>query len=141
MTSPQPAQEQPDTPHHGAVVYRSRLTILLSAAGLAATLLSTTRFGAAALMVSILLLLLAAVWSVLTMVSLKKAGASRIGYVVLSLVLIACLYFMANAGLNLAMWSVTSDYRECVQNSLTIASADTCQQSLYDSLMNSLTGR
>ncbi|WP_129360769.1 hypothetical protein [Rothia uropygioeca] len=141
MTSPSPAQDQPNPKHRGSLVYRSRITILLSVAGLVATMLSSTRYGMAALVVSMILMILAAVWCILTMIALKKARGQWIGYFVLALVLLANFYFAANAGINLAMWSVTSEYRECVQNSLTISSNSGCQQSLYDSLMNSLTGR
>lgn len=138
MTSPSPAEDQTNPRHHYSLVYRSRITILLSVAGLVASLLSTSPVGAAALVVSMILMIAAALWCILTMVALKRIRAGWIGYVVLSLVLLADLYFAANAGVNLALWGLTSEYRECVENSLTISSGDGCRQSLYDSMMSKI---
>lgn len=141
MTSPNPEADPETTRRHESLIYRSRLMILLSVAGFMATVLSATAVGFWALIVAMVLLLLGAVWTVLTMVSLKRVKGPWIGHVVLVLLLLGDLYFTANAGINLAFWGVTSDYRECVQTSLTISSSGQCQTDLFDSLMNRLLGR
>ncbi|WP_030015838.1 hypothetical protein [Curtobacterium sp. S6] len=141
MTSPSPETDPETIKRHESLIYRSRLMIVLSVAGFMATVLSATPVGFWALIVAMVLLLLGAVWTILTMISLKRVKGPWIGHVVLVLLLLGDLYFTANAGINLAFWGVTSDYRECVQNSLTISSTGQCQTDLFDALMNRLLGR
>ncbi|MCT1366435.1 hypothetical protein [uncultured Kocuria sp.] len=141
MTSPNGEANPENIKRHESLVYRSRLMIVFSVAGFMGTVLSVTPVGQWSLVISMVLLALGVVWTILTMVSLTKTRGPWVGHVVLVLVLLANLYFIANSGINLALWNVTNDYRDCVQNSLTISSSGQCQSDLYDTLMSRILGR
>jgi drug/metabolite transporter (DMT)-like permease len=124
-----------------AVVYRTRVTVLLAVAGVMASFLAGDGGGGRwFLAASLVLLLAAAVTDIAAMVALKRAGSGRAGYVFMILILLGCLYFALISGVNLAMWQLTEGYRECVDTSLTLSSSSGCQDSLYDSIMSRLTG-
>ncbi|MCP3426437.1 hypothetical protein NBM05_10595 [Rothia sp. AR01] len=137
---PQRPGEEPGAERAGnAVVYRTRVTVLLAVAGVMATFLAGDGSGGRWFLGAAVVLLLAAVGTgVGALVALKRAGSGRAGYVFMSVIMLSCLYFALVSGVNLAMWPLTEGYRECVDTSLTISSASGCQESLYDSIMSRL---
>ena len=114
---------------------RIRILVLLSLTGLICSMFSTRSYGWVLLILGAVALLTAVGFAISLYPALARAKAPAFGHVVASVVLLMNLLFAFNMTLTAALWPMTQDYRDCVENSVTLSSQASCQKVLEDSLL------
>ena len=152
MTSPPPPAPQrrapsdpdPQNPSErrlaarGQVRNRTRVLVLLAVVGLICSMFSTLPHGWIPLTVGAAALTAAAGVAISLYPPLVRAKATAFAHAMVTVVLGMTLLFALNLTVTAATWGLTAEYRECVQNSLTISSQASCQQILKDSLLQGI---